>query len=110
MTDTIHPAHPFHLISGFQGFCHTLLLCHSGDDDFHAFVAGLVDLGKVPVQRSDREKICIEDGTMFFQIAATQTPVLADLIVRFFWQSKVWNEVVALLSVCAAICSNIDFI
>ena len=79
--DVVHPAHPFHLVSGFQRFCYAFLLCHIGNEDFHSLITGLVDLGKVPMQRSACEEICIEDGMILFQIVAAQPPILADLIV-----------------------------
>ena len=79
--DAVHPANPFHLVSNFQGFCHAILLCHIRDDDFHSLIAGLVNLGKMSVQRPACEEICIEDGMILFQIVAAQPPILADLIV-----------------------------
>ena len=78
--DAVHAAHPFHLVGGFERFGHIFLPCHIGNDDCHTLVAGLVDLGKVPMQRSACEQACIENRTMFFQIAAAHTPVLADLV------------------------------
>ena len=50
--DAVHAAHPFHLVGGLECVGHTFLLCHSRDDDFHTLIAGLVDLGKMPMQRS----------------------------------------------------------
>ena len=50
ITDAVHAAHPFHLVGGFECFGHIFLLRHCGNDDFHALVAGLVDLGKVPMR------------------------------------------------------------
>ena len=100
--DAVHPAHPFHLISGFQGFGHTFLLRHCRYDDFHTLVAGLVNPGKMPVQRSVREIVCIEDRMMFFQIAAAHTPILANLVFRFFRQRKVRDKIIILLTVSAA--------
>ena len=44
-------------------------------------------------QRSACEQVCVENRTMFFQIAAAHTPILANLVFRFLWQRKVWNEV-----------------
>ena len=84
--DAVHAAHPFHLVGGFECFGHTFLLRHCGNDDFHALVAGLVDLGKVPMQRSACEQACIENRTMLFQITAAHTPVFADLVFRFVRQ------------------------
>ena len=78
--DAVHAAHPFHLVGGFERFGHTFLLRHCRNEDFHTLVAGLVDLGKMPMQRSACEQVCVENRTMFFQIAAAHTPVLANLI------------------------------
>ena len=50
--DAVHAAHPFHLFGGFQSFCHAFLLRHCRNDDFLTLIAGLTDLGKVPMQRS----------------------------------------------------------
>ena len=100
--DVVHAAHPFHLVGGFERFGHIFLPCHIGNDDCHTLVAGLVDLGKVPMQRSACEQACLENRTMFFQIAAAHTPILADLVVRLIWQIEVWDKVIALLPVCAA--------
>ena len=50
--DAVHAAHPFHLVGGLECFGHTLLLRHIRNDDCHALIAGLVDLRKMPVQRS----------------------------------------------------------
>ena len=47
--NTFHTAYPFHLVGGFERFGHTFLLRHSRNDDFHSFIAGLVNLGKVPM-------------------------------------------------------------
>ena len=60
VADAVHPAHPFQLVSSFQGFSHTFLLCHSRNDDFHSFIAGLISLGKMPMQRSARKIVCIK--------------------------------------------------
>ena len=65
-TDAVHATHPFHLVSGFQRFCYAILLYHIGNEDFHTLIAGLVDLGKVPVHPSTCKKICIEDRAMLF--------------------------------------------
>ena len=54
------------------------------------------------MQRSACEQVCVENRTMFFQIAAAHTPILANLVFRFLWQCKVWNEIIALLTVSAA--------
>ena len=45
--DAVHAAHPFHLVGGFQSFCHAFLLRHCRNDDFHTLIASLVDLDKV---------------------------------------------------------------
>ena len=50
IADAVHAAHPFHLFGGFERFGHIFLPCHIGNDDFHTLVAGLVDLGKVPMR------------------------------------------------------------
>ena len=96
--DAVHAAYPFPLVGGFQGFCHAFQPCYIGDDDFHTLVAGLVDLGKVPMQRSACEQVCVEDRPMLFQIAAVHTPVLADRVIRFIWQCKVRDEIISLRS------------
>ena len=100
--DVVHAAHPFHLVGGFERFGHIFLPCHIGNDDCHTLVAGLVDLGKVPMQRSACEQACIENRTMFFQIAAAHTPVLADLVFRFIRQRKVRDEIITFLTLSAA--------
>ena len=100
--DVVHPAYPFHLVGGFERFGHTLLLCHSRNDDFHTLIAGLVDLGKMLVQCSARKIVCIENRSMSFQIATAHTPILADLVVRLIWQIEVWDKLIALLPVCTA--------
>ena len=100
--NAVHPAHPFHLVSGFQNFGHDFLLRHSRDDDFHSLIAGLVNLRKMPVQRSAREIVCVENRAMFFQIATAHTPILANLIFWLIRQGKVWDKVIALLMISAA--------
>ena len=45
--DAVHATYPFHLVRCFERFGHTFLLRHCRNDDFHTFIAGLVDLGKV---------------------------------------------------------------
>ena len=100
--DAVHPTHPFHLVGGFQRFGHTLLLRHSRNDDFHSLIAGLVDLGKVLVQRFTREIVCLENRAIFFQIAAAHTPILANLIFWLIRRGKVWDKVIALLMITAA--------
>ena len=105
--DAVHAACPFHLVGGFERFGHAFLLCHSRSNDFHSLIAGLVNLGKMPIQRPTCEEICIEDGMILFQIAAAQMAILADLIFWLIWQGKVWDKVIALLMIS---CSNNDFI
>ena len=100
--DAVHATYPFHLVGRLECFGHTFLLRHCRSDDFHTFIAGLVDLGKVTMQRSACEQVCVENGAMFFQIAAAYAPVLADLIFRFFRQRKVRDKIIALLTVSAA--------
>ena len=100
--DVVHAAHPFHLVGGFERFGHIFLPYHIGNDDCHTLVTGLVDLGKVPMQRSACEQVCVENGAMFFQIAAAHTPVLADLVFWFVRQRKVRDKIITLLTVSAA--------
>ena len=54
------------------------------------------------MQRSACEQVCIENRTMFFQIAAVHTPVLADLVFRLVRQRKVRDKIITLLTVSAA--------
>lgn len=100
--DAVHAVYPFHLVGGFERFGHTFLLCHSRNDDFHSFIAGLVNLGKVPMQRPRCEKVRVENRPMSFQITAAHTSILADLIFWLIWQGKVWDKVIALLMISAA--------
>ena len=102
IADAVHAAHPFHLVGGFQGFRHIFPLRHCRNDDFHTLVAGLVNLRKMPVQRSAREIVCVENRAMFFQIATAHTPILANLIFWLIRQGKVWDKVIALLMISAA--------
>ena len=90
--DVVHAAHPFHLVGGFECFGHTFPLRHCRNDDFHTLIAGLVDLGKVTMQRSACEQICVKNRTMLLQIAAAHTPILADLVFRFFRQREIGNN------------------
>ena len=100
--DAVHAAYPFHLVGGFQSFCHAFLLRHCRNDDFHTLIASLVDLGKVPMQRSACEQVCVKNRTMLFQIAAAHTPILSDLVFRFVRQRKVRDKIITLLTVSAA--------
>ena len=102
IVDAVHAAHPFHLVGGFERFGHIFLPCHIGNDVCHTLVAGLVDLRKMPVQRSACEQVCVENGAMFFQIAAAHTPVFADLIVASVRQGEIRDEVISLPTVSAA--------
>ena len=88
-------------VSGFGRFGHIFLPCHIGNNDCHALVAGSVNLGKVPMQRSVCEQGCIEDRTMLFQIAVAHTPILADLVFRFVRQREIGNKIISLLTVSA---------
>ena len=100
--DAVHAAYPFHLIGRFECFCHPFLLYHCRNENLHTLVAELIDLGKVPMQRSACEQICVEDRMMLFQIAAAHTPILADLALRFIRQCKVRDNVITILTVSAA--------
>ena len=102
IADAVHAAHPFHLVGGFERFGHIFLPCHIGNDDCHTLVTGLVDLGKVPMQRSACEQVCVENGAMFFQIAAAHPPLLADLVFRLIRQRKIRDKIITFLTVSAA--------
>ena len=101
--DVVHAAYPFHLVGGFERFGHIFLPCHIGNDDFHTLVADLVDLGKVPMQCSTCEQVCVKNRTMLFQITAAYAPIFADLVFRFVWQRKVRNKIITLSPVSTAL-------
>ena len=103
IADAVHAAHPFHLVGGFQGFGYALLLRHSGDDSFHTLVAGLVDFGQVLEQCTLHHIVGVKDFTVFFQIVTAQTSVFADLIIAVIRQNKVRDEIIAHLTIYAAL-------
>ena len=55
----IDTAYSFHLVRRFECFGYTLLLRHSGNDDFHAFVAGLVNFSQVFGQFPPKKKFIL---------------------------------------------------
>ena len=66
--DAVHPAHPFQLIFGFQGFGHALCILHLTDDKGKLFVCLFVQTGKVAAQFAGQDKLVVPDGMMFLQI------------------------------------------
>ena len=87
----------------FECFGHALLLRHSGNYDFHTLVAGLVDFGQVLEQCTLHHIVGVKDFTMFFQIVTAQTSVFADLIIAVIRQNKVRDEIIAHLTIYAAL-------
>lgn len=61
----IDTAYSFHLVRRFECFGYTLLLRHSGNDDFHAFVAGLVNFSQVFGQFPPQKKVYLVSSTLF---------------------------------------------
>ena len=103
VADAIHAAHPFHLVGGFQGFRHIFPLRHCRNDDFHTLVAGLVDFGQVLEQCTLHHIVGVKDFTVFFQIVTAQTSVFADLIIAFIRKNKARDEIIAHLTIYAAL-------
>ena len=103
VTDAVRATYPFHLVSRFECFGHALLLRHSGNDDFHTLVAGLVDFGQVLEQCTLHHIVGVKDFTVFFQIVTAQTSVFADLIIAVIRQNKVRDEIIAHLTIYAAL-------
>ena len=66
--DAVHPAHPFQLIGGFQGFGHTLGFLHLPDNEGKLFLDLRVQLGKIVAQLTGQDKLIVPDGMVFFQI------------------------------------------
>ena len=91
------------LVSCFECFGYALLLCHSGNDGFHTLVAGLVDFGQVLEQCTLHHIVGVKDFTVFFQIVTAQTSVFADLIIAVIRQNKVRDEIIAHLTIYAAL-------
>ena len=54
-------------------------------------------------QRTLHNIIGVEDFTVFFQIDTAHTPVFTDLIIAVIWQDKVGNEIIAHLTIYAAL-------
>lgn len=68
VADAVHPAHPFQLIGGFQGFGHALGFLHLLNGQCKLFLGLRVQLGKVAAQLTGQDKLIVLDGMMFFQI------------------------------------------
>lgn len=78
VADTVHAAHPFYLVSRFECFGSALLLCHSGNDDFHALVTGLVDLEQILEQSSLQHIVVVEDFTVLYTVTLALQFIIAD--------------------------------
>ena len=68
VANIIHPAHPFQLIGGFQGFGHALGFLHLPDGQRKLFLGLLVQLGKVAAQFAGQEQLVVPDGVLLLQI------------------------------------------
>ena len=68
VADAVHPAHPFQLIGGFQGFSHALSFLHLPDGQCKLFLGLLVQLGKIAVQFTGQEQLVVPDGVLLLQI------------------------------------------
>jgi len=66
--DAVHPAHPFQLIGGFQGFGHALGFLHLPNDKGKLLVCLFVQSVKVAAQFAGQDKLVVPDRMVFFQI------------------------------------------
>ena len=69
----------------------------------NTLVAGLVDFGQVLEQCTLHHIVGVKDFTVFFQIVTAQTSVFADLIIAVIRQNKVRDEIIAHLTIYAAL-------
>ena len=68
VADAVHPAHPFQLIGGFQGFGHALGFLHLPNDKGKLLVCLFVQSVKVAAQFAGQDKLVVPDRMVFFQI------------------------------------------
>ena len=69
VADAVHPAHPFQLIGGFQGFGHALGFLDLLNGQCKLFLGLRVQFGKVAAQLTGQDKLIVPDGMVFFQIS-----------------------------------------
>ena len=67
--DAVPPAHPLHLISGFQCFGHTFLAHHLRFDNVQPGFAGGVDLRQMRKEFFCEQQGTVKGRTMLLQIA-----------------------------------------
>ena len=65
--DAVFTAHPFHLVSRFQGFGHALMPCHCRSDNLHTLVAGMVDFSQMFEQCSIQNQCVVKAWTVVFR-------------------------------------------
>ena len=68
IADVVHLPHPFHLISSFQGFGHTLGFLHLLNDQSKLFFSLFVQLDKIAAQFTGQNKLIVADRVVIFQI------------------------------------------
>ena len=66
--DAVPPAHPLHLISGFQCFGHAFLAHQGSLDDFQPVFAGSVDLRQMGKELFREQQGTVNGWTMLLQI------------------------------------------
>ena len=81
--DAVHPAHPLHLIGGFERLGHALFRCQLLHDEFQLFLTAPVNLGQVLIQIAGHEQVGVKYAAVLFQIALPHTAIFADgLLLR----------------------------
>ena len=78
--DTVHSAHPFHLIGRLERFSYTFLNLHLLGNQFDSIHARLVNFIEMLVQLSGQKQIGIENGAVILQIALSHPTILADAL------------------------------
>ena len=101
--DAVHSSDPCHLVGSLERLCHTLLLCHLLHDQFHALLAGLVDLGQMLIQFASYKQIGVQHRPMLFQIALAHPTMLADGPLLSFVNCQIGEKVISDLAVSAAV-------
>ena len=97
--DAISPAHPLHLIVGFQCFGHAFLAHHGNLDDVQPGFAGSVDLRQMGKELFREQQGTVNGRTMLLQIGASYPSIFTDVVLLRVSQYKVGDQIIPALCV-----------
>lgn len=79
--DAVPPAHPFHLIGGFQCLGHTFLTHHGSLNNVQSIFAGSIDLRQMGKEFFREQQDTVKGRTVVFQIDTAHPAIFADVVL-----------------------------